>query len=220
MDNKFSSGIAFVFEGDTERVFYLAILNHFTKKHPDAKLEKNLDEKTGETFYVLSCDNKKTLIKLNVVGAVSQVTNSNKWFTNRCYKCYNGIKWAVFLCYDMDSYDADITKFQEGDWAELKKALKKCRGTDVYDMSARADIEDIMLLDADSIFSFLNLNPCAIPSGRKGKAKMKKIFRMKGNGYTYHEGDRAEPLINSLDLDKIIANAPLPLNILENECFK
>lgn len=220
MDNKFNSGIAFVFEGDTEKVFYLAILNHFVKKHTGAELEKNTDEKTGEIFYVLSSANKKTLIKMNVVGTVSQITNSDKWFSNRCYKCYNGIKWSVFLCYDMDSYDADITKFQEGDWAELKKALKKGRQVDVYDMAANADIEDIMLLDADSVFSYLDLKPCEIPSGRKGKAKMKKIFRMKGSGYAYHEGDRAQELINSLDLDKIIAKAPLPLDILERECFE
>lgn len=219
MDNEFNSGIALVFEGDTEKVFYLALINHFVKKHPGAELEKNSDEKTGEIFYVLSSANKKTLIKMNVVGAVSQITNSGKWVTNRCYKCYNGIKWTVFLCYDMDSYDADITKFQKGDWAKLKKSLKKGHKVDVYDMAANADIEDIMLLDADSVFSFLDLEPCALSFGRKGKAKMKKLFRMKGNGYTYHEGERAEPLINSLDLDKIIANAPLPFSILESELF-
>lgn len=48
---------------------------------------------------------------------------------------------------------------------------------------------------------------------------MKKIFRAKGPGYAYHEGDRAEDLIKALDLDKIILESPVPLYRIQQECF-
>ena len=86
-------------------------------------------------------------------------------------------------------------------------------------MAAQADIEDIMLVDVDSIFKFLSMNPVTVPSGSKGKMKMKKLFRLKGPGVAYHEGTRAEPLIKSLNFEKIIKDSPVPLVEIEKECF-
>ena len=78
---------------------------------------------------------------------------------------------------------------------------------------------DIMLVDVDGIFKFLSMTPIPIPSGSKGKSKLKKIFRLKGRGWAYHEGERAEPLINALDFDKIISLSPVPLKNIETVCF-
>ena len=69
------------------------------------------------------------------------------------------------------------------------------------------------------IFKFLDMEPISAPTGNKGKAKMKKIFRAKGHGCAYHAGERAEDLINALDLDKIISNSPVPLHQIHDKCF-
>ena len=46
-------------------------------------------------------------------------------------------------------------------------------------------------------------------SGRKGKAKMKALYRSCGN--TYHEGERAGEMIDSLDFQRIVEKSPLEL---------
>jgi len=220
MENIYSSGIAFVFEGDTEKIFYYTMLSYFVSKHPGYSLDKRIDDTTGETFYVLLSETKSILIKTNVVGTVSQISNSGAWFLNRCYKENKNIGWTVFLCYDTDSYNNDITKIMDGDWIELRKLIENNENCTVIDLAAQADIEDIMLLDSDNIFKYIGIDPVPIPAGgKKGKRKMKKLFRMKGNGFAYHEGQRAEPLIQSLDFDKIISKSTIPFIEIENKCF-
>lgn len=221
MGDTYSSGIAFVFEGDTEKIFYHTLLSYFLSKYPECSLEKRTDEKTGETFHVLSSNGKSILIKDNVVGTVSQISNSGAWFSNRCYKENKSIGWTVFLCYDTDSYNNDITKIMDGDWIDLRKSIEKNRNCKVIDLAAHADIEDIILLDSESVFKFIGIAPVPIPTkGKKGKRKMKMLFRMKGNGSAYHEGKRAEPLIQSLDFEKIMSKSTIPFFEIENKCFK
>lgn len=68
----------------------------------------------------------------------------------------------------------------------------------VHDIAAAADIEDIILSDIDGVSSFLgSSSTMELPTGSKGKAKLKKLFRQVGK--TYHEGKRARALIDSLD---------------------
>lgn len=76
-----------------------------------------------------------------------------------------------------------------------------------------------MLLDSESIFQFLEIKPVPIPAGSKGKRKMKKLFRLKGMGSAYHEGERALPLISALNFDRIISLAPIPLQYIDEACF-
>jgi hypothetical protein len=40
MGDTYSSGIAFVFEGDTEKIFYHTLLSYFLSKYPECSLEK------------------------------------------------------------------------------------------------------------------------------------------------------------------------------------
>ena len=53
--------------------------------------------------------------------------------------------------------------------------------------------------------------------GRKGKAKMKILYR--SVGATYHEESRAKSLIDSLDMQYLLDNAPVPLYKIEEEIF-
>lgn len=219
MDTCFEKGIAFILEGDTEKVFYTTLLSHLCTKHSGVTFVKNTDSASGEIFYTLGTSEKKVLIMFNIVGTISQITNSGNWFEKRCYGRFKNLEWVVFLCYDTDNYTPNISKFYEDDWKELRKTISKHKSCSIIDLAAQADIEDIMLLDKDSIFNFLEMAPIPIPAGSKGKMKMKKLFRAKGRGYAYHEGNRAEPLIKALDLDKIISSSPVPLSQIEIKCF-
>lgn len=219
MQKKYTSGIALILEGDTEKIFYRVLIEHFVKKHDGAMFQKCIDQDTGEIYYTLLYEQNVVLIKFNVVGTVSQITNSGEWFNNLCYGKHKQLNWTVFLCYDTDSYNNDITKFYDGDWAMLRKSIQRYKKCCVIDLAAQADIEDIMLIDSDGVFNFLKIPPTDIPNGSKGKRKMKKIFRLKGRGVAYHEGDRAEPLICALDLDKIISLAPVDFKQIEKKCF-
>ncbi len=219
MKQYYSAGIAFVFEGETEKVFYHEMLKYFNRRHPEYLLEEKQDMNTGERYFVLSSDQNKVLIKLNNVGTVSQVSNSADWFHNRCYSENKRIGWTIFLCYDTDSYSNDIGKFQEGDWKALRTSIGKHRGCKVIDLAAKADIEDTLLLDVAGVFAFLGMPVVPVPTGNKGKSKMKKIFRLKGRGSAYHEGERARTLIESLDMEKIISKSSIPFLEIEKHCF-
>lgn len=219
MADCFEKGIAFILEGDTEKVFYLSLIKHICEKYDGISIQKQTDATSGEIFYTLGNAVHSILIKFNVVGTISQITNSGSWFEKRCYGQYKSLTWTVFLCYDTDNYTPNISKFHEDDWKELRKSISKRKSCSIIDLAAQADIEDIMLVDADGIFNFLGMTPIAIPTGSKGKVKMKKIFRAKGSGSAYHEGDRAEGLIKALDLDKIISESPVPLSKIQLECF-
>lgn len=219
MKENISQGIAFILEGETEKEFYFALLNFYCEKYHNCVLKATRDNKTGEIFYILTTPTDILIIKMFVVGTISQLANSGTWFENNCHKQYPSLKWIVFLCYDTDAYMEPITKFYEGDWKELRKQLSKGRASEIIDLAAQADIEDIMLLDADSIFKYLNIAPCDIPNGAKGKRKMKKLFRSVGRGIAYHEGVRAKKLIEALNFEVIIEKAPLNFSKIEQECF-
>lgn len=219
MGDCFEKGIAFILEGDTEKVFYLSLLEHLCKKYDGISIQKQADSGSGEIFYTLGNADRRVLIKFNVVGTISQITNSGSWFEKRCYGRHKELTWTVFLCYDTDNYTPNISKFYEDDWKELRKTISRRKSCSIIDLAAQADIEDIFLVDAAGIFDYLGIAPIEIPSGLKGKAKMKKIFRTKGSGCAYHAGARAENLINSLDLDKIISASPVPLSKIQLECF-
>lgn len=220
MQKEYIYGAAFILEGETEKYFYQELLRYYCSIYPDISFVKNENAENGEVLYYLCQGERKVLIKFNVVGTISQVVNVGDWFNNKCLLQHKGISWTAFLCYDTDDYTPNISKFYEGDWKELRKKLSKGGRSIIVDIAARADIEDIMLLDLEGVFRYVGVPLCELPSGGKGKSRMKKIFRMKGPGSAYHAGERALPLIKALDFGKIIASSTLPLGEIENKCFK
>ena len=153
--------------------------------------------------------------QLNNVGTVTQMTNSAEWFHRSCASRHPSIPWTVFLGYDTDAYNSNITKFHEGDWARLRLDIEP-KADAIIDLAAEADIEDIMLCDYAGVLSFLGLpTDTDLPNGRKGKARMKKLHKKVALNKPYHEGDKARPLIRALDMDKILKTAPIPLVSLE-----
>ena len=218
MNEGFTKGIAFILEGDTEKEFYLSFLTFLCAKH-GVTLEKQINCSNPDIIYKVNTTKEIFLIKFHVVNTITQMPQSARWFTTQCYDKNKSIPdWSVFLCYDTDDYKNDITKFNEGDWAILKNSLKK-KANRVIDIAAAADIEDVMLTDLLGISNFLGgLDDLTIPTGRKGKSKMKKLYRRAGQ--TYHEGTRARPMIDSLNMQCIMDNSIVPLREIEKILFE
>lgn len=222
-------GIAFIMEADTEYQFYDALLLHCFQKHPEYKWEKCLDDATYEYYYKVQGPFEEITIRLNSVGTITQITNSIDWFNNVCAPKGCKIDWTVFLCYDTDAYEADITKFYKGDWEVFRKKLNLNRRVKrIVDMAAKADIEDIMLCDLHGISTYMGLDVDLeeddVPStGKKGAAKMKRLFleqRKKGKTKAYyHKGERARSLIDCLDFEIIARSGILPLHEVEEACY-
>jgi len=217
--SNFGRGIAFIFEGQTEEEFYFSMLRYFVTKNHGYELYKESDTETNEYRYIITSDSNSVIVKTYTVGTIlSSVRTSANWFKNNCYKQYKKINWTVFLCYDTESYSYDISQFNSDDWKDFRKTIADNRRTTIVDMASVADIEDTMLLDMDGVCKYLGIPDCAIPGGSKGKIKMKKLFR--DNGQTYHEGERARYLIDSLDKGAIISKSPIPFLRIEEACFK
>lgn len=216
MEN-YTEGIAFILEGTTEKVFYKAYLDYLLSMSVNASLVKEVSPDDGEIVFCWSNGDKKILIKFFVVGAITQIVHSGKWFQSKCIKKYK-IPWTVYLCYDTDSSNADISKFYEGDWIILRQELEKAKANTVIDLAASADIEDIMLYDMESVLKFLGIQMPDKLQGRKGKAKMKALHRSVGKAY--HEGERAKDLIEKLDFSKITQTAPINLKVLKEHLLK
>jgi hypothetical protein len=147
------------------------------------------------------------------------MTNSATWFDRSCHGLYPEVPWHVFLAYDTDAYNDPITPFHEGDWERLRIEIIS-NATKITDLAAKADIEDVMLCDKEGVLAFLGLpESVEIPSGNKGKPKMKKLFRAVAVNNAYHEGGRARPLIQSLDMDRIADHSPVPLKEIDRVLF-
>lgn len=96
----------------------------------------------------------------------------------------------------------------------MKRSIRQ-KGVKIYDFASCADIEDLFLLDFGGVCKFLGLpSATKMPSGNKGKSKIKKLFRLAGS--YYHPGERAEDLIKALDMRTVVQKSSLPFQKLEN----
>ena len=205
-------GLAFILEGTTEKVFYLEYLSQLCTAK-GLVLRKDLD--TQEDRYAITSANDEKVVMMASVNSVSQMTNSATWFDRACVGENLEIAWTVFLCYDTDEYNSDITKFHEGDWAMLRESISPA-ARKVVDLAAEADIEDVMLCDLPGVLSFLGLPPeTEVPPGHKGKTKLKKLYRKVAPNKAYHSGERARDLISHLDMAEIRSSAPVPLGEID-----
>ena len=212
--NKYNQGIAFIVEGDTELVFYEEYLSFVVQSNPGWSIVP-LNEIGVISFELLSSKGL-SIIKMYSPGTITQVPKSGIWFVEECYKPLCSIPWIAVLAYDTDGYNASITKFHEGDWELLRSQLSDYTNT-IIDLAACADIEDAMLCDLEGIISYLGLpEGTEMPTGRKGKSKMKKLFKEVNIRNKYREGQRARTLIRSLDMGRIEQHTSIPLSALKS----
>lgn len=207
--------VVFVCEGDTELYFYETLLSHLSYRNPEYVYSVEFDDQRNEYIHHMVSTDTTVIATMRVVGSISQIFHITHWFS-MYKKEFPADTWTVFLCYDTDSYTYGITKFREGDWDFLRNKLR-AKNVRVIDLAAQAMIEDVMLLDSEGVCSYLEVPSQDIPGAVHGKAAMKKFFRT--HGAVYHEGERAKPLIESLDMDKIINTSDLSLGQVELHCF-
>lgn len=207
----YCAGMAIIAEGQTERVFYSEYLRHLSVK---LGCEREDVESPGPEDCSLAANGRRVLVKIDVVGTVSQMPNSGIWFQRACLTRHPGIPWHAFLAYDTDEHNCRISKFYEGDWAILRQELSGA--ADITDLAAEADIEDVILCDLPSVLRYLGLPPdTPAPSGGKGKSKMKRLYRQVAPYNAYHEGGRARGLIKSLDFEALATSAPIRMGRIE-----
>lgn len=223
MEQDFEQGFAFIMEGDTEYQFYTALFLHFAENHLECTVEEHRDLDTFEKFYIVSGPFGKRIVRFNAVGTITQIHNSVSWFISRTSLIRRSVPWTIFLCYDTDNYNADVTKFHKDDWKVFRERLSIRCVKQIYDLAASADIEDVFLTDLHGISVFLQLEQeltrADIPTGRKGAAKLKQLLiqlrRQDRTTVYYHKGERAANLIACLNLDNIVQSGILPLNLIE-----
>lgn len=75
-----------------------------------------------------------------------------------------------------------------------------------------------MLCDLEGVCKFLGIPVPEKLVGRKGKAKMKMLYR--SCGLTYHEGERALSLIQALDFEQIMEKGPIDLSGLKQHLLE
>lgn len=211
-------GIAFVCEGETEEIFYRAFIDYYCGNFANIDSYCIKYNDIGEEYVCITTQKQEVIVKFNCVSTISQMTNAQHWVKNECINETPDISWSIYLCYDTDSYNNDITQFYEGEWAKLRESIQEfSEKITIVDLAAQAEIEDIMLIDTASIANYLGVDSISVPTSSKGKGKMKEIFRE--NGKIYHEGYRANKLINSLNFDYICNNSPIDLNRVRDEIF-
>lgn len=62
MDNTYDKGIAFICEGDTEKQFYLSLLNYFCDKY-NASIQKILNQQEIDIVYELARNGGQNVTK-------------------------------------------------------------------------------------------------------------------------------------------------------------
>lgn len=202
---RYSLGVAFIMEGVTEKVFYKVYA-----KHAASKLGLSCEELmvSDTPAFSVAGPGGAALLLFHNVGSVDQIPNAGSWFSRVCADGWPTILWHVLLCYDTDGYNADVTKFHEGDWLQLRRTIGQ-EASSIDDLAAEADIEDVMLCDLEGVLSFLGLPAdTVVPDGKKGKRKMAKLHRMVAPNVAYHAGDKARALVEALDMDLIAQRTP------------
>lgn len=203
-------GFAFIVEGPTERVFYHEYLKWCCEESSVCAMEQ-LPNKD----YIVKTGRGDVLVKFNVKGSVSSVPNAMSWVRSTC-AVSSGIPWTVVLCYDTDG-NASLN-LETRAWRRFREDLVAMK-LPVIDLAADADIEDVMLTDIKGVRRFLGQSELVEPHGRKGKAKMKSLYKAVDVTQPYKSGERARGLISILDFNVIENGAPMDIKALRLAVF-
>lgn len=217
--DSYQQGVALIVEGATEKVFYQVFLERCCREYPELHMRRQLIE--GDvSFVVEGFAHGERLVVFHSMDTITQMPNAGAWFRNVCKLRFPTLPWCVFLCYDSDEYHYPVTKFHEGDWERLRDEIDLSADA-ICDLTAEADIEDVMLGDYAGVLSWLGLSADTVrPSGRNGKSCMRSLFRLSGRRGAYHTGERSRPLVEALDMRLIEGAALVDLGRLRRTVFE
>lgn len=114
--------------------------------------------------------------------------------------------WTVVLCYDTDG-DVSLNLDTRA-WKRFGGDLANPKLPEMY-LAADADIEGVMFADIQGVRHFLGLPDNVEPKGRKGKTKLRSLYKAVDVTRPYKAGERARDLICSLAFEIIEEGAPM-----------
>ncbi len=172
-------------EGATDKVFYDRLLEFMKTK-----------SQTGQ-FAV------DQIIKQNIAGIGNFKNKLLNKFNKEVCRCgkYKGYKKVVVLCYDEDVFDL-VSQTPPIDRKRLHKDLIDLGADKVVHIVAKKSIEDIFLLDIDSVLKYLGL-PSSAKNNLSGSGyqKLRALYKKADN--VYLKGANVEKFVYELDMNKI-----------------
>ena len=189
------SHIVIFVEGDTDKVFFEALLNYY-RQHSQKP--------------ICSCEVQ------NLKG-VSRYTSkvTGKLQNEICPKAKKKGLYVKAVCC---SYDTDVFEFTERpvvNWNKVKREVKSIGIKNFCQIKVESMIEDWLLEDLQGLCEYLKLNSTLTISGNTGYDKIQQLFK-KANR-VYLKGVSIKAFIKYLDLEKIRNKRSKAL--AELECF-
>lgn len=172
-------------EGATDKVFYDRLLEFMKTKSSTGQFA--VDE----------------IIKQNIAG-ITKFKNKllNKFDKEVCKnRKYKGYKKVVVLCYDEDVFDL-VSPNPPIDRKQLQNELRNIGADEIIHIVAKKSIEDIFLLDIDTVLKYLGLSVSAKNNlSGSGFQKLRTLYRKANN--VYLKGENVEKFVYKLDINKI-----------------
>lgn len=184
MLNKEKTIVCIYTEGATDEVFYNRLLE----------------------FIKLKSESKRFIVdeikKSNIQGIGNFSSKLLRKFRQEInIKEYKNYKKIVFLCYDEDVFEFN-TSTPPVDWVKLEKELKKEGAHKVIHLMAKKSIEDIFLLDKESILKSIGITKRNIKNVSGSGYQILKTLYSQVNKI-YCKGDKVESFVYKLDISKI-----------------
>lgn len=188
LNNKNKKTIVCIYtEGATDEVFYNRLLEFIKNKSESKK------------FIV------DAIKKSNIQGIGNFSSKLLRKFKQEInVKEYKEYKKIVILCYDEDVFDF-VDQTPPVNWKKLEKDLQIEGADKVIHLKAIKSIEDIFLLDIESILKSIGLSKNNVKNiSGSGYQKLKSLYKKVNK--MYYKGDRVENFVYNLDIGKICKN--------------
>ncbi len=178
MGDKQKAHIVIFAEGDTDKVFFDALLNYYRKNSQKP---------------ICSCEVR------NLQGVSRYTSKVSGKLTNEI--CPNARKKGMEVKAVCCSYDTDVFEFSERpvvDWNKVKREVKRIGIKEFCQIRVESMMEDWLLEDLQGLCSFLKLNSVPTIIGKNGHAKIQQLFR-KANK-VYLKGQSVKTFLDKLDI--------------------
>lgn len=182
-------------EGDTERVFFNIVINHYRKIFNDRK--------TAEF----------KIFNLKGIGRFESKVYSK--LKNEVLPSYCPQDIKVFCCYDSDVFE--LAKKPPVNWKTVEKKVKNELEIEyLRHIKAIKQIEDWFILDIDNICKFLKIKKPKKTTGN-GLEILKTIFKNSKPSKIYQKGTYTHNFLENIDISRILKALDPLFKDLENE---
>ena len=185
-NNSIKRILVFITEGPTDQEFYKKINVHIKEIHGNKKF--NFDE----IMYI--CAEGIGNMHRKMLGKFKHLVSGNDKFCN-----YAKI---VCFCYDLDVFKNNINN-PPINRERMKKDFYDAGADKIIEIIADDCIENFFTKDIEGIKKFLNLGKRYKVPNKKGLELIKQMF--KDGKKIYHKGTRVEGLVDSLNINLILA---------------